>query len=180
MRFYNRQPRHYCGIDLHVKAMYVCILDAAGQVLVHRNVKSTPEAFLETVAPYRDDLVVAAERMFTWYWLADLCAAQGIQFVLGHALAMKAIHGGKAKKGAGEPVGSLEPGPDRARGDRAARVRRRASRAVDREPQVRQRARLMGRPLSSRPCVPRRCCSSPEPGDNGRAWATSLVMRRRV
>ena len=35
--------------------------------------------------------------MFTWYWLADLCAAEGITFVLGHALSMKAIHGGKAK-----------------------------------------------------------------------------------
>jgi transposase len=77
--------------------MYVCILDAAGQVLVHRNVKSTPEAFLDIVAPYRDDLVVAVECMFTWYWLADLCAAERIAFVLGHALAMKAIHGGKAK-----------------------------------------------------------------------------------
>jgi transposase len=97
MRFYNRQHRHYCGIDLHVKTMYVCILDAAGQVLVHRNVKSTPEAFLETVAPYREDLVVAAECMFTWYWLADACAVEAIPFVLGHALAMKAIHGGKAK-----------------------------------------------------------------------------------
>ena len=97
MRLYNRQHRHYCGIDLHVKTMYVCILDAGGQVLVHRNVKSSSEAFLETVAPYRDDLVVAAECMFTWYWLADVCAAEGIAFVLGHALAMKAIPGGKAK-----------------------------------------------------------------------------------
>ncbi len=97
MRFYNRQHRHYCGIDLHVKTMYVCILDAAGQVLVHRNVKATPAAFLEIVAPFRDDLVVAAECMFTWYWLADVCAAEAIPFVLGHALAMKAIHGGKAK-----------------------------------------------------------------------------------
>jgi transposase len=35
--------------------------------------------------------------MFTWYWLADVCAADGITFMLGHALAMKAIHGGKAK-----------------------------------------------------------------------------------
>ena len=34
--------------------------------------------------------------MFTWYWVADLCAAEGITFVLGHALAMKAIHGRKA------------------------------------------------------------------------------------
>jgi transposase len=35
--------------------------------------------------------------LFTWYWLADLCAQEGIPFVLGHALYMKAIHGGKAK-----------------------------------------------------------------------------------
>src|SRR2546430_8405364 len=77
MRFYNQQHRHYCGIDLHVKTMYVCILDEAGHVLVHRNVKSTPEAFREIVAPFRDDLVVAAECMFTWYWLADVCAAGG-------------------------------------------------------------------------------------------------------
>jgi len=97
MRFYNRQHRHYCGIDLHVKTMYVCILDSAGQVVVHRNVKSTPEAFLEIITAYREDLVVAAECMFTWYWLADVCAAEGIAFGLGHALAMTAIHGGKAK-----------------------------------------------------------------------------------
>jgi transposase len=41
--------------------------------------------------------VVAVEWMFTWYWLADLCAHAGIPFVLGHALYMKASHGGKAK-----------------------------------------------------------------------------------
>jgi hypothetical protein len=57
LRFYNRQHRHYCGIDLHVKTMYVCIRDAAGQTLGHRNVKTTPEALFETIAPYRDDLV---------------------------------------------------------------------------------------------------------------------------
>jgi transposase len=97
MRFYTGQHRYYCGIDLHASTMYVCILDAAGQTLVHRNGKSSPEAFLATVAPYRDGLVVAAECTFTWYWLADLCANEKIPFVLGHALAMKAIHGGKAK-----------------------------------------------------------------------------------
>ena len=34
---------------------------------------------------------------FTWYWLADLCEQEKIAFVLGHALYMKAIHGGKSK-----------------------------------------------------------------------------------
>ena len=60
MRFYNRQHTYYCGIDLHVTTMYVCIVDGAGQVLVHRNVPSTPTTFLEIVTPYREDLVVAA------------------------------------------------------------------------------------------------------------------------
>jgi transposase len=98
MRFYNRQHRHDCGNDRHVKTVCLCILDASGQVRLHRNVKTTREAFLDAVAPYRDDLVVAVECMFTWYWLAELCAAHGITFVVGHALAMKAIHGGKANK----------------------------------------------------------------------------------
>ena len=35
MRFYNQPHEYYCGIDLHVKTMYVCILDGVGQVLVH-------------------------------------------------------------------------------------------------------------------------------------------------
>jgi len=97
MRFYTKPHRYYCGIDLHARRMYICVLDAEGQVRVHRNGPATPEHFLTTVAAYREDLVVAVECIFTWYWLADLCAQEGIAFVLGHALYMKAIHGGKAK-----------------------------------------------------------------------------------
>jgi len=97
MNFYTRQHKHYCGIDLHARAMYVCILDQQGTKLVHKNLPTTPEAFLRLIAPYREDLVVGVECMFTWYWLADLCAKEGMAFVLGHALYMKAIHGGKAK-----------------------------------------------------------------------------------
>jgi len=77
--------------------MYVCILDQAGKVLVHRNMKASPMAISRTIAPYRDDIVIAVECIFTWYWLADLCAKENIAFVLGHALYMKAIHGGKTK-----------------------------------------------------------------------------------
>src|SRR5215475_13218399 len=97
MRFYTTQHPFYCGIDLHARTMYVCILSQSGEVLVHRNMKTDPDTFLKALAPYRQGLVVAVECMFTWYWLADLWADQGIPFVLGHALYMKAIHGGKAK-----------------------------------------------------------------------------------
>jgi transposase len=97
MRFYTKPHQFYCGIDLHARSMYVCILSHDGELLLHRNMKAAPEAFLKAVAPYREGLVVAVECVFTWYWLADLCAHEGIPFVLGHALYMKAIHGGKAK-----------------------------------------------------------------------------------
>ncbi len=97
MRFYAQQHRYYCGIDLHARSIYLCIMDQAGEILLHRNMRANPNSFLKAVAPYREDLVVSVECMFTWYWLADLCRREKIAFVLGHALYMKAIHGGKAK-----------------------------------------------------------------------------------
>ena len=97
MRFYTHQHPFSCGIDLHARSMYVCILSHDGEIVLHRHMKAAPEAFLKAIAPYRDGLVVAVECIFTWYWLADLCAQEDIPFVLGHALYMNAIHGGKAK-----------------------------------------------------------------------------------
>lgn len=97
MRFYKNQHRYYCGIDLHSRMMYVCIVDAAGSVLVHKNIPTDANRFLKLIEPYREDLVVAVECMFCWYWLSDLCQREKIHFVLGHALYMKAIHGGKSK-----------------------------------------------------------------------------------
>jgi transposase len=97
MRFYNQPHRFYCGVDLHARTLSLCVLDAAGQTVLARTVAASPDAFLQAVAPFRDGLAVACECMFAWYWLADLCQEEGIPFVLGHALYMKAIHGGKAK-----------------------------------------------------------------------------------
>ena len=97
MRFYNKAHRFYCGIDLHAKTLYLCILDRDGQIVLQRNIKSRPEPFLAAIEPFREDLVVSAECVFTWYWLADLCRQEGIEFVLAHALYLRAIHGAKAK-----------------------------------------------------------------------------------
>jgi transposase len=97
MRFYTRQHLHYCGIDLHTRSLYVCILDQKGKTLVHRKLPCDREQLLKTLGPYRKDLAVAVECLFCWYWVADLCSEQGFAFVLGHALYMKALHGGKTK-----------------------------------------------------------------------------------
>lgn len=39
---------------------------------------------------------MAVEGLLTWSWVADWWAREGLAFALGHALPMKALHGGKA------------------------------------------------------------------------------------
>ena len=97
MRTYNAQHTAYCGVDLHARSLFVHILDDKGQTRLAQDIPASPTTFLDAIRPYRDGLVVGCECMFAWYWLADLCERERIPFVLGHALAMKAIHGGKAK-----------------------------------------------------------------------------------
>jgi transposase len=97
MRFYNQPHRFYCGVDLHARSMYTHVLDERGKTVFERDLPAGPDAFLDAVRPYRDGLVVGCECMFAWDWLADVCEEETIPFVLGHALYMKAIHGGKVK-----------------------------------------------------------------------------------
>jgi transposase len=98
MKYYTSTTEFNCGIDLHARQMYVCLMDRQGKKLVHTNIKNNDfEFFLKLVAPYRHDLTVCCECMFGWYWLADACQDAGLTFVLAHALYLKAIHGGKNK-----------------------------------------------------------------------------------
>lgn len=98
MKYYTSTTEYNCGIDLHARQMYVCVMDRQGKKLVHTNVKDNDfDFFLKRVAPYRHDLTVCCECMFGWYWLADACQEAGLTFVLAHALYVKAIHGGKNK-----------------------------------------------------------------------------------
>jgi transposase len=97
MRFYTTQHKFYCGIDLHVDGMDLCVIDADGEVRVHKTIRTDANTVLQALRPFREDVVVCVECMFPWYWRADLCENEGIPFVRGHALYMRAIHGGKAQ-----------------------------------------------------------------------------------
>ncbi len=62
MRLYSRTHDVSCGIDLHARTMYLCVLDRAGQTLLHRNLPTRPEALLDALAPFRSaDLVVGCD-----------------------------------------------------------------------------------------------------------------------
>ena len=96
MQYYIERHGFTCGVDLHGRNLYLCVLDPDRKIVLHRRVDCDEEKLLRALAPYREDLVVGVECMFKWYWLADFCDEHGIPFVLGHALEMKAVHGRKS------------------------------------------------------------------------------------
>jgi transposase len=69
----HRSPREQ-GVRLHPR-----------RARQRRNLRAEPEPLKRALVPCRASLVVGAEWMFSWYWLADWCRAEGIEFVLGHA-----------------------------------------------------------------------------------------------
>ena len=70
MKYYTSTTQFNCGIDLHARQMYVCLMDRDGKKLLHTNIKNNDfDYFLKLVAPYKHDLTVCAECMFGWYWL---------------------------------------------------------------------------------------------------------------
>ncbi len=98
MNFYQPHSQFYCGVDLHSSNMYLCVIDRDQKKILHKNVQNQQtEVFLKMIAPYQHDLVLGCESTYAWYWLADLCFDNNIEFILGHALYMKAIHGSKVK-----------------------------------------------------------------------------------
>lgn len=98
MNYYKTTTKYNCGIDLHARQMYVCVMDREGDKLLHINIKHNDFAyFLKRIAPYRHDLTVVCESTFNWYWLADACWEAEVEFVLAHSLYLKHIHGGKNK-----------------------------------------------------------------------------------
>jgi len=99
MRSFQPPPeaRFYAGVDLHARSLYLVVLDRDGAVRLARNLPAAPEPFLRAVEPFRAGLLVACECVHPWYWLADTCRDHAIAFALGHAWAMKAVHGQKTK-----------------------------------------------------------------------------------
>jgi hypothetical protein len=60
MRPYQGQHQAYCGVDLHARSMYLCVLAPRGRTLLHEDRPANPDA----AAPFRDGPVVTCECMF--------------------------------------------------------------------------------------------------------------------
>ena len=95
MDYAKINSNYYCGIDLHSKSMYVCLMDREGNILIHKNMRNDFDHFKKIMKPYLNEMAVGVESTYNYYWLADACREDNIPFHLGHAFYMKCIHGGK-------------------------------------------------------------------------------------
>ena len=61
MNFYNNLHPYYCGIDLHARVLYVCIIDQDGQICVHQEISDSPDKLKSILEPYLGNIVVSVE-----------------------------------------------------------------------------------------------------------------------
>ena len=97
MEYAKIESPYDCGIDLHSRSMYVCIIDQKGKKLFHRNLENSKESLREILEPYGQEVAVGVESTYNWYWVADACEEMKTPFYLGHALTMRAIQVDKFK-----------------------------------------------------------------------------------
>ncbi len=50
VRFYTKEHRFYCGIDLDARSKYLRVLYATSAV-VHKSMRPNPQNFLRTIGP---------------------------------------------------------------------------------------------------------------------------------
>jgi len=56
MRFYKPTTKYCCGVDLHSRNIYVCVVDRDGDIHCHRSLRSNPpRRFTTPSADYLSD-----------------------------------------------------------------------------------------------------------------------------
>jgi len=66
MRFYTQTHKFYCGIDLHARTIYLCIVNHDGEIIEHKNLPTEPEPFLQLIESSREEIIVGVECVFLW------------------------------------------------------------------------------------------------------------------
>ncbi len=74
MRFYTHSHPYYCGIDLHARMLYVCILDDKGETVTYKKINADPDELMKLVKPYIGNIVIGVECMHCWYYETDILA----------------------------------------------------------------------------------------------------------
>ena len=73
MRYAQINSKYVCGIDLHAREMYACVMNEKGEILFHRNMRTDFDQFKKKMQPFLPQMAVGVESTHMYYWLADAC-----------------------------------------------------------------------------------------------------------
>jgi len=98
MKYYTSLTEYNAGVDLHSRNLYLCLMDRAGKVLVHENIRGNDlDRLRQLNEPYCHDLTVTFQSSFMGAWFADFCEDEGLPHVMAHACYLRSIQGSKHK-----------------------------------------------------------------------------------
>ena len=96
----------YIGVGLHRKVSQVAAVQANGEVLWNRRIRSRPEEVAEIVGDLpAAPAGVAFEATYGWGWFADLLADLGLSAHMSHPKRTKAISSARVKNDAVDAEG---------------------------------------------------------------------------
>ncbi|MGQ0563142.1 MAG: IS110 family transposase [Gemmatimonadota bacterium] len=81
----------HSGIDLHKRTLMINTINCNGLTVDHAKISCDRLAVLSYFRRHAGPHRAVVEATGSWYWLADLLQAEGIDLVLAHAKYLKAI-----------------------------------------------------------------------------------------
>jgi transposase len=88
---------YYCGIDLHARDSYLCIIDEKDRIELREKVPNHLEIIVGMLDRFCPRPAVVVEATLNWYWLIDGLQGVGFEVKLAHTLGLYMITGAKVK-----------------------------------------------------------------------------------
>jgi len=87
----------YVGLDFHKYFSFVTVMDGRGEILKRAKLQNHPDTLLYFFGQLEDEVMVAVEATWNWYWLQELFENHHIPMKLVHPQRAKAIASARIK-----------------------------------------------------------------------------------
>ncbi|UCE64553.1 MAG: IS110 family transposase [Nitrospirota bacterium] len=88
---------YYCGIDLHSKDSWLCVIDEKDRIQQREKVPNHLPIILHALEKFSPKPSVVVESTMNWYWLVDGLQDAGFEVKLAHIFGLHMITGAKVK-----------------------------------------------------------------------------------
>ena len=76
--------KFYCGIDLHAKDSYLCVIDQKEKIHLRKKLPNQLPIILHELSQFSPKPSVVLESTLNWYWIVDGLQEAGFKVKLAH------------------------------------------------------------------------------------------------